>query len=77
MGTAKTFLELVDSFGENVPAEVIQSYRAFYEAVSEETQHAFLDGVADHLTSRLAEERPDPVARSGDLLAKWFLTPAA
>jgi hypothetical protein len=75
MGTAKTFLELVDSFGEDVPAEVIASYRQLFESVNEETQQAFLDGVADHLTWRLSEERTDAVARSGRLLSEWFLTP--
>jgi hypothetical protein len=77
MRATEQFYRLVDRFGADVPPEAVERGRALYEAGGERAQRAFLLRVALHLTRRLAEDGPDPIARSAALLADWFLAPPA
>ena len=75
--TAERINELFDHFGENIPAEALQSCRAVYAAADEQSRFEFLIRTASHLTLRLSEECADPIDRAGHLLVEWFLAPEA
>jgi hypothetical protein len=72
---AARFNKVVDRHAGQVPAEVLATYRAAYDAAPEEAQVEFLIGVAGRLTLRLAEDGPDPITRAAALLTEWFLAP--
>jgi hypothetical protein len=77
MRATRKFYRFVNRFGADAPPEAVERGRALYEAGGERAQRAFRLRVARHLTRRLAEDGPDPVARSAALLAAWFLAPPA